>query len=176
MSGGRRAEVSYVNGIVLSGAQSGSSAWRDRVVHEKLRDAALVGIYGDAVESHGVVTRCGARRTARGQLLDAQGFHVLAPGGYMREGGCREPRDRYPARSTPAWSIDAPHAACVHAYYPDDWLTLRVGSRSAGGRREAARRANAALNPPSPPRRNARRAGRGSAHRGSTPLPHAPAR
>ena len=95
MSGGRRAEVSYVNGIVPGGAQTGSSARRDRVVHEELQDSALIGIYGDAIEPHGVLARCGARRAARGQMLvDAQGFHVLAPGGYMREGGCREPRDR----------------------------------------------------------------------------------
>ena len=125
MSGGRRAEVAYVNGIVPGGAQTGSNARRDRVVHEELLDAALIWIYGDAVEPHGVLARCGARRAARGQrLVGPQGFRVIAPGGYMREGGCREPRDRYPARSTPAQSIAAPQAACAHGHHPDDRLTL----------------------------------------------------
>ena len=44
VGGGLDAEVSHVNGIVPGDAQTGSNAWRDRVVHEELQEAALIGI------------------------------------------------------------------------------------------------------------------------------------
>jgi len=44
VGGGLHAEVSYVNGIVPGGSQTGSNARRDRVVHEELQEAAPSGI------------------------------------------------------------------------------------------------------------------------------------
>ena len=64
---------------------------------------------------------------------------MIAPGRRMREGGCREPPHRRSPRSTPAWSITPPRAACIRGHYLRGWLALRVGSMSAGGTQGAAR-------------------------------------